>query len=247
MTDDTPQKGSRQWHSQLLHALAQRDNAALLAMLSDDGVDAKWRDDRGQTLLHFAALRGDSELCDALLYAKKADILAQTDNGDTPARLAAIYGHKALAEELSVQERRARAALPAPAIKHFDDLRRERGALYAMACQGQFAAVVAAALRDRARFTAADLLAEGQRGESVLLRLCQSGQLDVLLQKDLWHDNLPVLAQCRAALPRVYRRLIDDSGLLPRLPALPSAGLSAPATPAGPPAPRNFKLGGKRP
>ena len=243
MTDDAPQKGSRQWHSQLLHALAQRDNAALLAMLSDDGADARWRDDRGQTLLHFAALRGDSELCDALLYGKKADILAQTDNGDTPARLAAIYGHKALAEELFVQERRARAALIAPAIKSLDDLRRDKGAFYALACQGQFAAVVAAALRDRARLTADDLLAEGQRGESVILRLCQSGQLDVLLQKDLWQDNLPALAKVRAALPQVYRRLIDDSGLLPQG---PQPAVTPASAPAGPAAPRNFKLGGKR-
>ena len=106
--------------------------------------------------------------------------------------------------------------------------------------------IVAAAVAAGESLTREDLLAQGQKGESVVLRLCQSGQLGLLLRADLWPTPaaLGVLRDVRATLPAAYRQHIDAAGMTGL--ATPAAG--ADTTLAGrpvPPASRRFKLGPK--
>ena len=82
MSKDNTPPPPRSKLAAITDALARRDNAALLALLDDQGGDANWCDDRGQTLLHFAALRGDEELCEALIFTKGFDAHARNEDGD---------------------------------------------------------------------------------------------------------------------------------------------------------------------
>lgn len=230
--------------------LARRDNAALLALLDDNGGDADWCDDRGQTLLHFAAQRGDEELCEALVCKKGFSALVRNEDGDTPARVAALFGHERLAEHLAEIERTQQAGQPPATVRSLADVRAQHGkgalgnAFYRYACQQQFSIVVDAALRNDEAFTAADLLAMGQKGESVILRLCQSGQLPCLLRAELWRgaERQEVLCRVRDSLPRFFRAQIDASGLVLSAPAAGPGGLQGSLSPRGA---HRFKLGPK--
>lgn len=230
--------------------LAKRDNEALLAVLDDNGGDANWCDDRGQTLLHFAALRGDEELCEALICKKGFSALIRNEDGDTPARIAAIFGHERLSAHLAEIERTQQAALPTPVIASLGELRQQnhrgKGSMfYLYACTGQFSYVVDAAVKSGESFTREDLLSMGQKGESVALRLCQSGQLAVLLRADIWRspEQQEVLRAVRDSLPQAFRAQIDAADLLPKqghlTPAARLPGKSG-ATPD-----RRFKFGSK--
>ncbi len=253
MTNPYDPASPRDKTTMITETLARRDNAALLALLADDGSDGSWCDDRGQTLLHFAAMRGDEALCDALIYKKGFSVQARNEEGDTPARTAAIFGHERLAQQLADIERRQHSATPVemPPVTTLAELRQRKvpsglNAFYDYACAGRFDMVVAAALASGEHLTREDLLVQGQKGESVALRLCQSGQLAVLLRADLWRTPaaLDVLRHVRATLPVVYRQQIDAAGITG--PSAPAAGAdTAPAGRAVPPSPRRFKLGPK--
>ncbi len=255
MTDANKPDAQRGKLTAITDMLAKRDNAALLALLDDNGGDANWCDDRGQTLLHFAALRGDEELCEALVCKKGFSALIRNEDGDTPARIAAIFGHERLAEHLFEIERAQRAILATPVIGSLSALRNQTpsikgasmqgGMFYHYACNNHFAAVVDAALKSGESFTREDLLTAGQKGESVALRLCQSGQLPLLLRADLWRtpQQQDVLRAVRDSLPRDFRAQIDAADILPK------AGMTGPAGgvqgPAGPANDRRYKLGPK--
>lgn len=235
--------------------LAKRDNDALLALLDDNGGDANWCDDRGQTLLHFAALRGDEELCEALVCKKGFSALIRNEDGDTPARIAAIFGHERLSEHLFEIERAQRAVLATPVIESLEALRRQQatikgasmqgGMFYHHACNNQFGAVVEAAIKNGESFTRDDLLAMGQKGESVILRLCQSGQLPLLLRAELWRspEQIETLRAVQKSLPRFFRAQIDAANILPKVAVGgPSGSVGGPAAAAND---RRFKLGPK--
>lgn len=240
--------------TQITDALARRDNDGLLALLDDDGGDADWCDDRGQTLLHFAALRGDEDLCEALIFKKGFSTLVRNEGGDTPSRLAAIFGHENLARHLLEIEGTQRASQPPVKIESLAALRQQSGKgkdniFYRYACSNQFAAVVDCAINKGESLTRDDLLTLGQKGESVALRLCQSGQLTTLLRAELWRDAqaLDVLRAVRDSLPRIYRVQIDATGLLASAPSMTATGPEGSGLSglAGQPAARKFKLGPK--
>jgi hypothetical protein len=116
---------------------------------------------------------------------------------------------------------------------------------YQYACTNQFSCVVDAAVKNGESFTRDDLLSLGQKGESVALRLCQSGQLPALLRAELWRtpDQHDVLRAVRDSLPRFFRAQIDAADILPKqgtvTPVARVPGQAA-ATPD-----RRFKLGPK--
>ncbi len=253
MSDTNKTDAARAKLTVITDMLAKRDNAALLAVLDDNGGDANWCDDRGQTLLHFAALRGDEELCEALICKKGFSALIRNEDGDTPARIAAIFGHERLAEHLYEIERTQQAALATPVITSLADLRQQKppnpngkgNMFYHYACTNQFSCVVDTAVKNAESFTRDDLLALGQKGESVALRLCQSGQLPVLLRPELWRsvEQQEVLRAVRDSLPRFFRAQIDASDILPKQGSVtPAARIPGQSGATGD---RRFKLGPK--
>jgi ankyrin repeat protein len=65
--------------------------------LIESGADINVRDERGRTLLHFAALNGHNDVA-RLLLTKGADVNATDEIGFTPIHCAALKGHKELVE-----------------------------------------------------------------------------------------------------------------------------------------------------
>lgn len=253
MSDTNKPDAARAKLTVITDMLAKRDNAALLAVLDDNGGDANWCDDRGQTLLHFAALRGDEELCEALICKKGFSALIRNEDGDTPARIAAIFGYERLSEHLYEIERTQQATLKVPVIKSLADLRLQKppnpngkgSMFYHYVCTNQFSCVVEAAVKNGEAFTRDDLLSMGQKGESVALRLCQSGQLTALLRADLWRtpDQQEVLRAMRDSLPRFFRAQIDAADILPKQGSVtPVARVPGQSGATGD---RRFKLGPK--
>lgn len=83
-----------------VHAAATVGDRASMALLLDRGADVNARQQLGFTPLHSAAANGDAAMAD-LLLARGADGAA-SDDGKTPADLAAGRGHAELAERLRV-------------------------------------------------------------------------------------------------------------------------------------------------
>ncbi len=71
----------------------------IVLLLLDAGVDSTIRDEKGKTLLMYAALRGHNEIA-RLLIARGADINAQCNDRNTALLYAAFYGHKEVVETL---------------------------------------------------------------------------------------------------------------------------------------------------
>lgn len=229
----------------LLEALSTNDTATILALLEEGALPADWTDDRGYTLLHFAVARGDAAFCDALIWQHDLSVQARDEAGDTPYRLALIFGHDDLARHLKdaasrrgpLPRAQGRRRLPAgedlPVFESLAAFRaaplhdgRTAMALYAL--QGRFGDVLALALKTGETLKASDLLAQVHPGESLIFRLLQSGEAEGLFDPRLWGSDRAELVDLRAALPAVYRKIIDASGL--GSPAAPPAR-SAPPRP----------------
>ncbi|MBN2171693.1 MAG: ankyrin repeat domain-containing protein [Candidatus Krumholzibacteriota bacterium] len=97
-----------------LYRAAFNGNTAVAAVLIEAGarLDAVECPIAGNTLLHLAAARGQAELARVLLDAG-APVAAENDEGETPAQLAARYGHADLLELLAARGGESLAQNPA--------------------------------------------------------------------------------------------------------------------------------------
>lgn len=170
-----------------------------LAGLLATGLDAGWRDKKGNTLVHHAAKRGDVEKI-KLLLDSGAPAFSFNDNNETPRDVAVIWGNHPAANALP-------ASGEAPPLQHksLQEMRdlSAQGAtpFYDLAARAQFAQLVTLAEKDGG-LTAADMLEKGADGDSAVLKIAQRGQLGLLLNPALWMgrpddfqktwDNVPV-------------------------------------------------------
>lgn len=228
----------------LVAALARNDIAFILTMLDEGRLSHDWTDDRGYTLLHFAVARGDRDFCDALIWQHGLSVQARNEEGQTPYHMALIFGHEDIARNIKDAAKRrlpspppstARRRVPvAEALPVFDSLAAFRAAPYVEGCsamalyalQGRFADVIALAHKTGEVFLADDLLVEVQPGESLILRLLQSEMADGLFDDRLWGGQRGEVERLRQSLPRLYRGVIDSSGLL--TPSPPKLGEKTP-------------------
>lgn len=65
-------------------------------VLIEAGADIEAKNNKGQTPLHTAVMRGDKEVS-LFLVAKSADINAKDNDNFTPLHYAIFFGHKTLA------------------------------------------------------------------------------------------------------------------------------------------------------
>ncbi len=199
--------------SLLLHALATGDDKTLLGGIGGKGgIDVHWRDARGFTFLHFAAQNGNAALCDALIHQKGADARLRNSFGETPADIAAVFGHTDLSARLRreavAQDAVSPAALPkieSLAALRAQSVKEKRNLFYDYARAGSFDLVIAAARTNKEEILPQDLLSEGQAGDSVLFQLATARQLDQLLDPALWQGRGEVLAQIWACAPERHR------------------------------------------
>lgn len=77
-----------------IHKVVQQgDTAKVKDLLKKDPALVNRKNERGQTPLHIALLRGKKEIA-ALLIARGADVNAESTSNITPLMLAAFFGHK---------------------------------------------------------------------------------------------------------------------------------------------------------
>lgn len=205
--------------AEITQAVAARDAGAILRAL-DSGVEANaWRDARGASLLHYAAIWGDEKFAQELM-SRGAKISTRNENAETPADLAVVWGRAALAKTLQ----QAEAAAPDASTLGFSslqDIRAENATsgvnqFHHLAKLGQFPQVITLAALGGG-FTAQDLLGKGPDGDTPLQKICEKGQLGLLLKAPLWQDRPEDFAQVWAAVPTNYKQGVDAEGFAGKL------------------------------
>lgn len=208
--------------AEITRAVAARDAASIVAAL-DSGVEANaWRDARGASLLHHAAIWGDEKFAEALL-SRGAKALAHNHNAETPADLAVIWGRDALAKTLAAQQQAEELAQGQATLgfSSLQDIRAENAKsgvnqFHHLAKLGQFPQVVTLAQLGGG-FTAQDLLGRGPDGDTPLQKICEKGQLGLLLKAPLWQDRPDDFAAVWAAAPSNYKAGLDAEGFAGKL------------------------------
>jgi len=208
-------------------ALDTRDSAAIVGLL-DQGLDANWQDDRGRSLLHYAAAWNDAALVDAL--TDKGAKLTQADHAAaSPQDIAIAFGHDVLAQSLATRLQLAQENQAAPAGQKNDFPFTDLAALRTESARsltdqfnyhvrlGHLPDILAAAAKDAQGLSAADFLGRGPDGDTTLLNLCQKGQLGLLLDANLWHKKPEEFKTLWAQVPKDYQKEHDADGFIAKL------------------------------
>jgi hypothetical protein len=208
--------------AEITRAVAARDVAGVLAAL-DSGVEANaWRDPRGASLLHHAAIWGDEKFADALI-TRGAKAYTHNDNSETPADVATIWGREALAKTLAAQQQdeeltKGHATLAFSSLQEIREENTKSGVnqFHHLAKLGQLPQVITLAQLGGG-FTAQDLLGKGPDGDTALQKICEKGQLGLLLKAPLWMDRPDDFTAVWAAVPSNYKRGHDVEGFAGKL------------------------------
>jgi hypothetical protein len=203
-------------------AIEALDAARLLRML-DEGLDPNWQGPCGNTLLHAAARIGDALLVERLLE-KGARAFVHNEEAETPRDVAASWGHDALARRIGERLEdekltRGPAAIPCQSLQQIREKSLESGIshFHYLAQRGQFAQVVTLAANDPQGFTAADLLAKGLDGDTVIMKVCQQGQLPLLMKPELWVKKPQEFQAVWEQVPEHYRKQVDYDSFVSQL------------------------------
>jgi ankyrin repeat protein len=195
-------------------ALNARDVAGLIRLL-DAGLDPDWRGARGNSLLHEAARLGDISLIGRVLE-KGAKAFVLNDEGETPWDMAVIWGNDDAAKLLApriAEDKLARGteAIPYQSLQEIRDKTAETGInqLHHLAQQGQFARVILLAVSDPQGLTSAELLSKGLDGDTVLMKVCQKGQLPQLAKPELWVKKPQEFQKLWENIPAHYRKEVN--------------------------------------
>lgn len=204
------------------NAFRARDAAALQRLL-DEGLDANWKNAAGDTLLHAAAKRGDTKLIEHLAE-KGARANVFNNDGETPRDVATAWGHDEAAgilKQRSAEEKLTRGNDPIPyaSLQQIRDKARDTGIdpLHEIAQRGQFNQVIPLAVNDAQGLNAADLLSKGLDGDTLLLKICQQGQLPLLLKPELWMKKPQDAQRIWEKVPLHYRKEVDYDAFISQL------------------------------
>jgi len=200
-------------------ALAAHDSAAIARFLTA-GMDANRKDAAGDSLLHYAARDNDAVLAGAIIAAGgKAN--ARNDALETPADVAAIFGHDALSQTLRARAfaddaANLPAALPYKTLQDIRDESARTGVdqFHHLAHLGRFADVAKIAAVDANGFAAADLLGRGADGDTTILKICQTNALASLIKPELWVKKPEDFQSVWQHVPEKYRDGHDIDGFL---------------------------------
>lgn len=190
-------------------ALDARDSAGIIAFLGQ-GLTPDWRDDRGRTLVHYAAAWDDEDFYKALKTAG-ATVAVYDDNAETPRDLATAWGHDALAAKMAMDMAAAPATTAPLSARNLGDIRRETSETLVdqfnyLVRVGRLDAVLALAAQPDGGLTAADLLGRGMDGDTTLLKICQQGALGKLFNVNVWRHDAEQFQQVWSNVPDDYRK-----------------------------------------
>ncbi len=201
-------------------AFQAKDVAGLLRML-DGGLDPNWTNASGDTLLHGAAKLGDLGLVEKLLE-KGATARAYNRETETPWDIAVSWGNDDAAKILRkhiADETLTRGNDPI-AFQSLADIRataEETGVspLHEIARRGQLNQLLA--LKDAQDLSAGDLLVRNLDGDTVLLNICQHGQLPLLAKTELWMKRPQDFQQLWTHVPAHYKKEVDYDAFIAAL------------------------------
>lgn len=203
-------------------AFRSRDVIGLIRML-DNGLDANWKSERGDTLLHSAARLGDISLVEKLLD-KGAKALVFNAEGETPRDIAVIWGHDNAAKMIGTRLAdetltRGNDTIPYASLQDLRDKAAETGInpLHDIAQRGQFNQVLALVSADAQGLNASELLSKGLDGDTVLLKICQHGQLPLLVKPELWVKKPQDFQRLWENVPAHYRKEVDYDSFVSQL------------------------------
>ncbi|MDE1152001.1 MAG: ankyrin repeat domain-containing protein [Micavibrio sp.] len=205
--------------SEIDKALDAHNAAAIIGWLAK-GLDANRKDSAGDALLHHAARQNDTALADAIVAAG-GKATSRNDALETPADVAAVWGHDALAQKLRARAAAENTATPAAGLpyKTLQDIRHETAAtgvdqFYHLARLGRFADVAKLAATDASGLTAADLLGRGPDGDTTILKICQSNALASIIKPELWLKKPEDFQSVWQQVPEKYREGHDIENFL---------------------------------
>lgn len=173
-------------------------------------TDAGWTDERGNTLLHYAVVTGDIDLV-KLCLDEGVSATACNKNDESAQDTALAFGYSEMAGMIAAYAKQQRAA-SAEGLSYasLKDIRAAGGGvLFSLASRGMFDKVVALALKTSEELTENDLLRKNSDGDTVILRICQQGQLADLMKPELWCRNLPGFLNVWQNVPKVYQESVD--------------------------------------
>lgn len=202
-----------------IESALERDDASALKGFVEAGLSPDWKDDAGNALLHHAARIGDIALIGTLL-GKGAKPFVLNDALETPHDVAVIWGNNKAAAQIAVPMARDRESaaeqIAFASLQEIRDLSAQEGVnhLYVLAKSGQFAQVAALAEKDAKGLTAADLLATGPEGDSVILAVAQRGDLKEIMKPALWSSKPEEFQAVWQAVPAQYRKGLDHEAFV---------------------------------
>lgn len=202
-----------------IEAAIEKDDTASLKRYLDAGMDANWKDDTGNTLLHHAARIGDVSFIGSLL-GKGAKPFVLNENLETPHDVAVIWGKTSAAAQIAVPMARDREngaeKIAFVSLQEIRDLSAKEGVnhFYILAKSGRFAQVAALAAKDARGLSSADLLSQGPSGDSVILAVALRGDLKEIMKPALWHSRPEEFEAVWQAVPAQYKKGIDHEGFV---------------------------------
>ncbi|MEZ0223005.1 MAG: hypothetical protein ACAH83_00500 [Alphaproteobacteria bacterium] len=203
-------------------ALSARDVPAIIRML-EDGLDANWKDAKGDALLHAAARMGETSLVGKLLE-NGARAFVHNDEAETPWDVAVAWGRDSVAKTLRARmddEKLTRGSDPVSyaSLQEIRDKTAETGVnqFHYLAQRGQFGQVLTLAAADKDGLSATDLLSKGLDGDTVLLKLCQQGQLPQLAKTELWVKRPQDFQTLWENVPTNYRKDVNYEAFVSQL------------------------------
>lgn len=212
----------KQLQDTMLNALTRQDAAGVLAAL-DNGLQTAWQDAQGRTALHYAAAWGNDALAERLMEKGVPPALRDND-AQSPADIAALYGHASLARAFA---KAAEATAPAPLpyatlaqLRHASQEQTAKGhadVFYALARAGRFAEVVALAEKTGEGFCRQDFLELGADGNTTAEVLAASGQFSSVLKPALWVKSGQDFQDVWHSLSAAHRQGIETQGFMEEL------------------------------
>lgn len=185
--------------------------------------DAAWVDSEGNSLLHHAARSGDSGLVQHCI-ARDVSAISYNKEGECARDVARIWGYDDIAALIDTEMKRLRAETPLPPLAYssLQEIRDTSTAIgtnifFDLAARGLFDQVLPLAEKDAEGLCAADFLSTGASGETVILKICQAGQISELIKMKLWIKKPSALLSVWEDVPKIYQKDIDIEAFLSQL------------------------------
>ena len=96
----------RSYRTPLMCAVEMGHGAIVRMLLMEPNVKVDAQDEKGNTILHLAAVHGDEAILKTILSTGRVEVNSQNKSGETPLQLAAREGHELIVDILERQNKR---------------------------------------------------------------------------------------------------------------------------------------------